>query len=53
VIFCSLNLGVSGVIRDPDSRRLVEKFNSFGDLVYVTHLGFENHKGVAQLAYSR
>ena len=45
VIYCSLNIGVSGVIREPDSRRNLEKYNSFGDLVYVTHLGYENHKG--------
>ena len=41
VIFCSLNLGVSGVIRDPESRVKLEKFNSFGDLIYVILHGFE------------
>jgi hypothetical protein len=45
VIFCSLNLGCSGVIRDPASRNTLEKFNAFGDLVYVTLHGFERHKG--------
>ena len=45
VIFCSLNLGISGIIRDEDSRRILEKYNSFGDLVLVTVLGFESHKG--------
>ena len=44
VIYCSLNIGVSGVIRDPDSRKMLEKYNSFGDLVYVTHVGFEGPK---------
>ena len=53
VIFCSLNLGVSGVIRDPHSRNTLEKFNSFGDLVYVTLHGFERHKGQAILSFSR
>ena len=53
VIFCSLNLGVSGVIRDPHSRNSLEKFNSFGDLVYVTLHGFERHKGQAILSFSR
>jgi len=41
VIFCSLNLGVSGAIRDPDSRATLEKYNSFGDLIYVILHGFE------------
>jgi hypothetical protein len=45
VIFCSLNLGVSGVIRDPQSITNLEKFNSFGDLIYVILHGFEQHKG--------
>ena len=53
VIFCSLNLGVSGVIRDPASRNTLEKFNSFGDLVYVILHGFERHKGQAILSFSR
>jgi len=53
VIFCSLNLGVSGVIRDPHSRNTLEKFNSFGDLVYVLLHGFERHKGQAILSFSR
>lgn len=53
VIFCSLNLGVSGVIRDPDSRSVLERYNSFGDLVYVTLHGFERHKGQAILEFSR
>ena len=53
VIFCSLNLGVSGVIRDPHSRATLEKFNSFGDLVYVMLHGFERHKGQAHLSFSR
>lgn len=45
VIFCSLNIGVSGVIRDVPSRKLLEKQNSFGDCVYVTFHGFEKFKG--------
>lgn len=53
VIFCSLNLGYSGVIRDPASRNTLEKFNSFGDLVYVTLHRIEHHKGQAVLSFSR
>jgi hypothetical protein len=53
VIYCSLNLGVSGVIRDLDSRKTLEKYNSFGDLVYVTHIGFEGPKNICQLTFSR
>ena len=53
VIFCSLNLGVSGVIRDPASRNIMEQYNSFGDLVYVILHGFERHKGQAILSFSR
>ena len=53
VIFCSLNLGVSGVIRDPNSRMTLEQHNSFGDLVYVILHGFERHKGQAHLSFSR
>jgi len=41
------------VIRDDESRRTLEKFNSFGDLVWVTLLGFENIKGQARLEFSR
>lgn len=52
VIFCSLNLGISGIIRDEDSRRILEKYNSFGDLIWVTVLGFESHKGQALLTFS-
>ena len=53
MIFCSLNLGVSGVIRDPQSIANLEKFNSFGDLIYVILQGFEQHKGQARLCYAR
>lgn len=53
VIYCSLNIGVSGVIRDPDSRKTLEKYNSFGDLVYVTHVGIEGPKNQLQLTFSR
>lgn len=52
VIFCSLNLGVSGVIRDPASRSMLE-YNSFGDLIYVNLHGFEKRKGQAILSFSR
>ena len=53
VIYCSLNIGLSGVIRDFESRKTLEKFNSFGDLIYVIHLGYEGQKGQVQLAFSR
>ena len=53
VIYCSLNLGCSGVIRDPQSRNILEKYNSFGDLVYVVLHGFERNKGHASLEFSR
>ena len=52
VIFCSLNIGVSGVIRDKESREYLERHHSFGDLVYVTFLGFEGPKRQARLALS-
>ena len=45
VIFCSLNLGVSGIIKDPTSISILAEQNSFGDLVYVRLLGFEKKKG--------
>ena len=41
------------MIRDPHSRNTLEKFNSFGDLVYVNLHGFERHKGQAILSFSR
>ena len=53
VIYCSLNIGLSGVIRDFDSRKMLEKNNSFGDLIYVIHLGYEGHKSQVQLTFSR
>ena len=53
VIFCSLNMGVSGVIRDLPSRNVLEQYNSFGDVVYVILHGYERHKGQAVLSFSR
>jgi hypothetical protein len=54
VIYCSLNIGISGVIRDFESRKMLEKFNQFGDLIYVLILGYEHGpRGQVQLAFSR
>ena len=52
-IFCSLNLGVSGVIRDQASIQALETFHSFGDVFWATILGFEHHKCQIRLNYAR
>lgn len=46
VIFCSLNLGggVSGVIKDAESRKLLERYHLFGDIVTCKVIGFEQRK---------
>ena len=45
VIYCSLNLGVSGSIKDPASIQQLEYWNQFGDLIYVKLEGFERRRG--------
>lgn len=42
VVFCSLNIGVSGVIKDDESiRNIKDNMKSIGDIVKVQVLGFE------------
>ena len=42
ILFCSLNLGVSGVIKDDESiRNIKENKKSIGEIVKVQVTGFE------------
>lgn len=42
IVFCSLNLGVSGIIKDDDSiKNIKDNFKSIGDIVKVQVTGFE------------
>ena len=42
IIFCSLNLGVSGVIKDPESiKNIMDNKKSIGEIVKVQVTGFE------------
>jgi transcriptional accessory protein Tex/SPT6 len=42
IVFCSLNLGVSGVIKDDESiKNIKDNFKSIGDIVKVQVTGFE------------
>lgn len=51
-MFCSLNLGVSGVIKDDDSiRNIKDNKKSIGDIVKVQVCGFEK-SGKVILSYA-
>jgi hypothetical protein len=52
-IFCSLNIGVSGIVRDDSSIQALEQFHSFGDIFWASVLGFEHHKCQIRLGYVR
>lgn len=52
IVFCSLNLGVSGVIKDDESiKNIKENFKSIGDIVKVQVTGFEK-SGKVVLRYA-
>ena len=52
IVFCSLNLGVSGVIKDDESiRNIKDNKKSIGDIVKVQVTGFEK-SGKVVLSYA-
>jgi len=42
MIYCSLNIGISGLVKDAESFRTMSKLYSFGDIVVLKVVGFEN-----------